>query len=116
MSPTSTSIEVATRALLISARCEGLRPHFYLGHFLLHDGETRASGLFEFFLAGYTEVAGPADQHRENIRRSAVLSGLRQLSLWLGPRRGWSATDLRVRFRVSQLGNLLEGKPAAQAR
>src|SRR6266851_4310589 len=68
----------------------GAEPHFDLGHFLLHDGETRSVELFDSFLAGYAEVTALPDDHREAIRVSAILLGLRQLSLWLGPERGRS--------------------------
>lgn len=87
-----------------------------LGHFLLHDGETRPRLLFESFLAGYREVSSLPDDHRERIRRSAILSGLRQLSLWLGPTRNASPTGQPVRSRVAQLLNLLEDRPAAEPR
>jgi Ser/Thr protein kinase RdoA (MazF antagonist) len=89
---------------------------FDLGHFLLHDAETRPVELFESFLAGYNEVTALPDGHRETIRVSAILLGLRQLSLWLSPERGNSPESPLVRLRVSELANLLEGKPAAQQR
>jgi len=71
----------------------GADPYFDLGHFLLHDGETRPAQLFDSFLAGYGEVAALPDDHPEEIRTSAILLGLRQLSLWLGPRRNASPTS-----------------------
>lgn len=71
----------------------GADPYFDLGHFLLHDGETRPAQLFDSFLAGYREVAALPDDHPEEIRTSAILLGLRQLSLWLGPRRNASPTS-----------------------
>jgi aminoglycoside phosphotransferase (APT) family kinase protein len=89
---------------------------FDLGHFLLHDGETRPVRLFDSFLAGYSEVTALPGDHREAIRASAILLGLRQLSLWLGPERGRSPKSPLVRLRVAELANLLEGKPAAQRR
>jgi Ser/Thr protein kinase RdoA (MazF antagonist) len=67
--------------------------YFDLGHFLLHDGETRPAELFDSFLAGYTEVTALSDDHKEAILISAILLGLRQLSLWLGPGRGHLAEE-----------------------
>jgi hypothetical protein len=56
------------------------------------------------------------DDHREAIRVSAILLGLRQLSLWLGPHRNRSPNSRLARLRVSELANLLEHQPAAQLR
>jgi aminoglycoside phosphotransferase (APT) family kinase protein len=81
--------------------------HFDLGHFLLHDRETRSVPLFEDFLAGYAEAGPLAEDHRELIRRSAILSGLRQLSLWLGPERSDSPASDRARLRAARLRDLL---------
>ncbi len=94
----------------------GADAYFDLGHFLLHDQDIRSGSLFEPFLSGYLEVRGLADEYRDRIRGSAILSGLRQLSLWLGPLRGGKATDPLVRFRRAQLLNLLEHKPPASPR
>lgn len=94
----------------------GADRYFDLGHFLLHDGETRPEELFESFLAGYAGAAALPDNHREDIRVSAILLGLRQLSLWLGPRRNRSPDSRLVRLRAAELANLLEHKPAAQPR
>lgn len=90
--------------------------YFDLGHFLLHDSEARPVPLFEEFLAGYGEVTALPDDHREAISISAILLGLRQLSLWVGPRRNASRRGRLVRQRVAELANLLEGHPAAQPR
>ena len=65
----------------------GADPFFDAGHFLLHDRETRPQSLFEDFLTGYAKAGPLPEGHRDQIRRSAVLPGLRQLSVWLGPRR-----------------------------
>ncbi len=89
---------------------------FDLGHFLLHDQETRRDSLFEPFLSGYLEVSDLTDDHRHRVRRSAILSGLRQLSLWLGPLRGGDPTDFLARSRKTQLLNLLEHKAPAGPR
>jgi Ser/Thr protein kinase RdoA (MazF antagonist) len=92
----------------------GAEQTFDLGHFQLHDGETRPIELFGSFLAGYAEVTNLADDHREAIRVSAILLGLRQLSLWLGPLRNNSRSSRLARLRVAELASLLEHKPAAQ--
>ena len=94
----------------------GAEHAFDLGHFQLHDGETRPVELLDSFLDGYAEVAALADDHREAIRISAILQGLRQLSLWLGPQRNNSPTSRLARLRIAELANLLEYKPAAQQR
>jgi aminoglycoside phosphotransferase (APT) family kinase protein len=90
----------------------GADPHFDLGHFLLHDGETRRVRLFDSFLAGYRQVCPLPGGYRGAIRTSAILLGLRQLSRWLGPERGYSPGEPLVRLRVAELSNLIEGKPA----
>lgn len=84
---------------------------FDLGHFLLHDRTTRPVPLFEDFLAGYAEATALAGDHRDVIRRSAIVSGLRQLSLWLGPGRNDSLASERAQLRVTQLRNLLTERP-----
>jgi aminoglycoside phosphotransferase (APT) family kinase protein len=89
----------------------GADRHFDLGHFLLHDCAARPVPLFEDFLAGYAEAAALAEDHRDLIRRSAIMSGLRQLSLWLGPGRNDSPASDRARLRATQLRNLLAGRP-----
>ena len=89
----------------------GAEHHFDLGHFLLHDRDARSVALFEDFLAGYAGTAALTGDHRELIRRSAIMSGLRQLSLWLGPERGDSPASARARRRAAQLRNLLAGRP-----
>ena len=89
----------------------GADRHFDLGHFLLHDRDARSVALFEDFLAGYAETAALTGGHRELIRRSAIMSGLRQLSLWLGPERGDTPASARARRRAAQLRSLLSGRP-----
>jgi aminoglycoside phosphotransferase (APT) family kinase protein len=89
----------------------GADRHFDLGHFLLHDQTARPVPLFEDFLAGYAEAAASAGDHGHLIRRSAIVSGLRQLSLWLGPGHHDSPDSDRARARVIQLRNLLAGRP-----
>ena len=104
------------RGIIDFGEMRGADEYFDLGHFLLHDGETRPVELFDSFLAGYNEVTVLPDDHREKVRVSAILLGLRQLSLWLGPDRGLSPKHRLARLRVAELANLLEGKPAAQRR
>jgi len=104
------------RGIIDFGEMRGADLYFDLGHFLLHDGETRPVGLFDSFLAGYTEVTVLPDDHREAIRVAAILLGLRQLSLWLGPDGGRSPHSRLVRLRVAELANLLEGHPAARQR
>jgi aminoglycoside phosphotransferase (APT) family kinase protein len=89
----------------------GADRHFDLGHFLLHDRAARPVALFEDFLGGYAEAAALAEDHRDLIWRSAIMSGLRQLSLWLGPGRNDSPASDRARLRATQLRNLLAGSP-----
>jgi aminoglycoside phosphotransferase (APT) family kinase protein len=89
----------------------GADRYFDLGHFLLHDGATLSVPLFDDFLSGYAEAAPLAGDHRDRIRRSAIMSGLRQLSLWLGRGRNESPASDRARRRATQLRNLLAGKP-----
>ena len=104
------------RGIIDFGEMRGADLYFDLGHFLLHDGETRPVELFDSFLAGYTEVTTPPGDQREAIRVSAILLGLRQLSLWLGPDRVRSPHSRLARLRVTELANLLEGNPAAQQR
>jgi aminoglycoside phosphotransferase (APT) family kinase protein len=91
----------------------GADPYFDLGHFLLHDGETRPARLFSYFLAGYLQVTPLPDGHGQAIRTSAILLGLRQLSRWLSPERGYPLSKPLVQRRVAELSHLLDGRPAA---
>jgi aminoglycoside phosphotransferase (APT) family kinase protein len=90
----------------------GADPYFDLGHFLLHDGETRPAQLFRSFLAGYRQVSPLPDGHCQAIRVSAILLGLRQLSLWLSPERSYPPSNPLVQRRAAELSNLIEGRPA----
>jgi aminoglycoside phosphotransferase (APT) family kinase protein len=94
----------------------GADVHFDLGHFLLHDGETRRASLFSSFLKGYLQVSPLTDGYCEAIRTSAILLGLRQLSHWLSPERGYSPSRPLVRRRAAELSNLIDGGPAHQER
>lgn len=90
----------------------GADSYFDLGHFLLHDGETRPARLFSSFLKGYLQVTPLPDGHSQAIRTSAILLGLRQLSRWLSPERGYSLSHPLVQRRVAELSNLIDGRPA----
>jgi aminoglycoside phosphotransferase (APT) family kinase protein len=90
----------------------GADPYFDLGHFLLHDGETRPAQLFHSFLNGYRQVNSLPDGYCQAIRASAILLGLRQLSRWLSPERGYPLSHPLVQRRAAELSNLIDGKPA----
>jgi len=94
----------------------GADPYFDLGHFLLHDGETRPAQLFSSFLEGYRQVSPLPDGHCQAIRASAILLGLRQLSRWLSPERGYPLSKPLVQLRIAELSNLLKGESAHQER
>ncbi|SRR5712691_853242 len=104
------------RGIIDFGEMRGADLYFDLGHFLLHDGETRPAELFDSFLAGYAEITDLAQDHREAVRVSAILLGLRQLSRWLGPDPSRSPHSRLAQLRVAELANLLEHKPAAQPR
>lgn len=108
--------EGAYSGIIDFGEMRGAEQYFDLGHFQLHDGETRPEELFGSFLAGYADVVALPDDHREAIRVSAILLGLRQLSLWLGPLRNNSPNSSLAQLRVAEISNLLEHKPAAQQR
>jgi len=85
----------------------GAEPLFDLGHFQLHDQETSPGILLPALLRGYQRVrALPAD-HRDAIRRSAILLGLRQLCRWLGPPRHYPLDHTAVSHRVRRIGELI---------
>ena len=90
----------------------GADPYFDLGHFLLHDGETRPVRLFSSFLDGYCQVSPLPSGHLEAIRTSAILLGLRQLSHWLSPERGYPLSRPLVQLRIAALASLLNGERA----
>jgi hypothetical protein len=101
--------------LIDFSELRGTEPEFDLGHFLLHDCETLAQPLFDDFLHGYVAESG-FEVDKDTVRRSAVLSGLRQLCRWLGPERRPSASSDQVRLRVAQLANILDGRVAGTIR
>jgi aminoglycoside phosphotransferase (APT) family kinase protein len=83
----------------------GTEPSFDLGHFLLHDGESLPFPLFDEVLTGYADVTTPPAA--DEIRRSAVLLGARQLARWM--KRGGTVAHPIVRARVARLETLLGG-------
>jgi aminoglycoside phosphotransferase (APT) family kinase protein len=94
----------------------GADSSFDLGHFLLHDRETRPASLFSSFLEGYRQVSPLPDDNLEAIRTSAILLGLRQLAGWLSPARGYPLSEPLVQRRMAELSHLLDGKPARPER
>jgi aminoglycoside phosphotransferase (APT) family kinase protein len=100
----------AYSGLIDFSELRGTEPQFDRGHFLLHDTETNPTPLFVDFNAGYAEVSGAADD-AEQIYRSSVLLGLRQLCRWLA-RSGWQAgsdrTPRAFRVRAAQIAGLME--------
>ena len=90
----------------------GAEPEFDPGHFLLHDRETNPNALFDAFMRGWLRVR-PEVGDFDRIRRSAILSGYRQLCRWLGPVRRLASDHPLPRLRAAELSNLLDGKPAA---
>jgi aminoglycoside phosphotransferase (APT) family kinase protein len=81
----------------------GAEPAFDLAHFHLHDEERVPARLLPALLAGYRRVAVPPDE--PSIRRSAVLSGLRQLCRWLD--RGWGLDHPVVVRRAARVGEVI---------
>jgi aminoglycoside phosphotransferase (APT) family kinase protein len=96
--------------LIDFSELRGTEPEFDRGHFLLHDTETNLAPLFADFNAGYAEVSGSADDAQQ-IHRSSVLLGLRQLCRWLA-RSGWQARSDRTprafRVRAAQIAGLMQ--------
>lgn len=82
----------------------GAEMWYDLGHFQVHDGAMYPRPLLDELVAGYAEVTPlPADA-TELIRRSAVLSALRQLCRWLG--RGLAGEPI-VKERIATIRSLL---------
>lgn len=104
--------EGAYSGIIDFSELRGGEPEFDLGHFLLHDEETNPTTLFAAFYEGYCEVA-QTEPDLAQVRRVAILLGLRQLCGWLRRDlpRSWLAE-----FRAAQLVNLLEHKPACAPR
>ncbi len=90
----------------------GGEPEFDRAHFLLHDQETNPVRLSDAFLEGHAEVSG-STAPMALLRQVAILVGLRQLCR--AEARGVPRSFL-TQFRVAQLLNLLEGRPACEPR
>lgn len=102
--------------LIDFSELRGAESTFDLGHFLLHDGETNPVSLFADFHSAYAGTPRRDAALDEQVRRSAVLLGYRQLCRWLAPDRGLPPTSALAELRAAQLANLLEGRPAATRR
>ena len=63
---------------------------------------------------GSAEVRDLTEGHRDRVRRSAILSGLHQFSLWLGPLHGTDPIDFGP--RRAQFPDLPEHKAPAGPR
>lgn len=85
----------------------GTEPFFDLGHFYLHDGETFPALLLQHLIEGYQEVVVLPPDHLDQIRRSAILLGLRQLSRWIGSERARPLNHPAVRHRARRLAEML---------
>jgi aminoglycoside phosphotransferase (APT) family kinase protein len=85
----------------------GTEPLFDLGHFHLHDQETSPAILLPDLLRGYQRVQPLPVDHQEDIRRSAILLGLRQLCRWLGPPRHYSLDHPAVTHRARRINELI---------
>jgi aminoglycoside phosphotransferase (APT) family kinase protein len=85
----------------------GTEPLFDLGHFHLHDQETHPAVLLPAQLRGYPRVQPLAPDHQHDIRRSAILLGLRQLCRWLGPPRHHPLDNPAVTHRARRINELI---------
>jgi aminoglycoside phosphotransferase (APT) family kinase protein len=85
----------------------GTEALFDLGHFHLHDQETNPAILLPALLRGYQRVQTLPTGHQEDIRRSAILLGLRQLCRWLGPPRHYSLDNPTVTHRARRITDLI---------
>jgi Ser/Thr protein kinase RdoA (MazF antagonist) len=83
----------------------GAEMWYDLGHFQVHDREMYPHSLLDELIAGYGEVTPLPPDYPELIRRSAVLSALRQLCRWLG--RGLADEPL-VKERITVIRTLLD--------
>ena len=90
----------------------GTEPLYDLGHFHLHDGETFPALLLQHLLEGYREVVDLPPDYPEQIRRSAILLGLRQLCRWISPERGRPVDHPSVRHRAKRIVELVTSSGA----
>lgn len=94
----------AFTGLIDFGEIRGAEVWYDLGHFQVHD-ETHTQFLLADFVAGYGEVTALPPDYAELIRRSAVLSALRQMCRWLG--RGLGGEPI-VKHRVTTIRKLLD--------
>lgn len=87
----------------------GTEPLYDLGHFHLHDGETFPMLLLQHLLEGYREVVDLPPDYPDQIRRSAILLGLRQLCRWIGPERNGPLDHPSVTHRAKRITELITG-------
>jgi aminoglycoside phosphotransferase (APT) family kinase protein len=87
----------------------GTEPLYDFGHFFLHEGETHPASFLGALLEGYSEVTTLPDDHMDLIRRSGLLSGLRQLCRWIAPERRRNLDHPAARARAGRLDELLAG-------
>jgi Ser/Thr protein kinase RdoA (MazF antagonist) len=85
----------------------GAEPLFDLGHFHLHDQESSPAVLLPALLRGYQRVQALPAGHQEDIRRSAIRLGLRQLCRWLGPPRHYPLDNPAVTHRARRIDELI---------
>ncbi|MEV6842879.1 aminoglycoside phosphotransferase family protein [Actinoplanes sp. NPDC051411] len=85
----------------------GTEPLFDLGHFHLHDQESSPATLLPALLRGYSGIQTLPADHLEDIRRSAILLGLRQLCRWLGPPRHYPLDNPAVTHRARRIDELI---------
>jgi aminoglycoside phosphotransferase (APT) family kinase protein len=86
----------------------GADPFFDLGHFQLYDGAADGNALLPALIRGYRRIRALPDDHREQIRRSGILLGLRQLCRWLAPPRRLPVDSPTAATRVRRLRELIE--------
>ncbi len=85
----------------------GTEPLFDLGHFHLHDHDIVPIGLMPALLTGFQRVQPLPVDHKQSIRRSAILLGLRQLCRWLGPPRRYPLDHPAAAHRARRITQLV---------
>ncbi len=93
--------------LMDLAELRGADRFFDLGYFHLHVEETGDTPLLSAVLGGYQEVATLPPDHRETIRRSAIVHGLGELCAWLTPGRRAGRSHPVPAARISRLDDLV---------
>lgn len=94
----------------------GAEPLYDLGHFHLHDGEKFPMLLLQHLLEGYREVVDLPPDYPAQVRRSAILLGLRQLCRWISPERNRPLDHPSVRHRAKRIIELLTSSEASVCR